>query len=187
VVFARLHAYPPEVIWAALLRAVNLGARNKVPMAPLRELFEREGCTAVRTYVQSGNVVFEHPSPDADALAAAIADDFGVDTVVVLRRPRQLRALAAKHPFGKDTSASHVAFPASPLKQRDRSALLKLQEGEDALALVGGEIVLRYPGGLRRARLTPARIERELGIPVTARNWRTVTQLAAMTSATAIP
>ena len=42
-------------------------------MAALRELFERKGCAAVRTYVQSGNVVFEHPSPDADALAAAIA------------------------------------------------------------------------------------------------------------------
>jgi uncharacterized protein (DUF1697 family) len=175
------------VIWAALLRAVNLGARNKVPMAPLRELLEREGCAGVRTYVQSGNVVFEHPSPDSDALAAAIAAEFGVDTVVVLRRARQLRTLAARHPFGRNTSSSHVAFPASPLKQRHRTALLHLAEDEDELAFVGGEIVLRYPDGFQRARLTPARIERALGIPVTARNWRTVTQLAAMTSATAIP
>lgn len=185
--FARTAAYPPEVTWAALLRAVNLGARNKVPMAPLRELFEREGCAGVRTYVQSGNVVFEHPSPDADALAAAIADEFGVETVVVLRRARQLRTLAAKHPFGKDTSSSHVAFPASALKQRDRTALLKLAEDKDEIAVVCGEIVLRYPNGFQRARLTPASIERKLGIAVTARNWRTVTQLAAMTSATAIP
>jgi len=175
------------VVWAALLRAINLGARNKVPMAPLRELFEREGCAGVRTYVQSGNVVFEHPAPDADALAAAIAEEFGVDTVVVLRRARQLRALVAKHPFGKDTSASHVAFPASPLKQRDRTALRQLAEGENELALVGGEIVLRYPGGFQRARPAPPQIERALGIPVTVRNWRTVSQLAAMTSATAIP
>lgn len=169
------------MLWAALLRAVNLGARNKVPMAPLRELFEREGCRDVRTYLQSGNVLFEHSSPDSDALAAAIAGEFGVDTVVVLRRARELRTLAGRHPFGKDTSSSHVAFPASPLSKRDRTAVLRLAEGKDELALVGGEIVLRYPGGFRRARLTPARIERELGIPVTARNWRTVTQLAAMT------
>jgi uncharacterized protein (DUF1697 family) len=175
------------MVWAALLRAVNLGARNKVPMAALRELFEREGCAGVRTYVQSGNVVFEHPSPDADSLAAAIANQFGVDTVVVLRKARQLRALAAKHPFGKDTSSTHVAFPASPLKQRDRTALLKLAEGKGELALVGGEIVLRYPHGFQRAALAPSRIEREIAIPVTARNWRTVTQLAEMTSATAIP
>lgn len=185
--FARTAAYPPGVVWAALLRAVNLGPRNKVPMAPLRDLFEQAGCTRVRTYVQSGNVVFEHPSPDADALGAAIADTFGVETVVVLRRARQLRALAARHPFGEDTSSSHVAFPASPLAGRDRSAVLRLAEGDDELALVGGEIVLRYPDGFRRARLTPARIERALGAPVTARNWRTVAQLAAMTSATAIP
>ena len=187
MVFARSAAYPPEVVWAALLRAVNLGARNKVPMAPLRALFEREGCAGVRTYVQSGNVVFRHPSPDADALAAAIADEFGVDTVVVLRRARQLRTLAARHPFGKDTSATHVAFPAAALRPRDRTALLELAEGKDELAIVAGEIVLRYPGGFQKARLTPPRIERELGFPVTARNWRTVTQLAAMTSATAIP
>jgi uncharacterized protein (DUF1697 family) len=187
VVFARTAAYPPAVVWAALLRAVNLGARNKVPMAPLRELFEREGCSGVRTYVQSGNVVFAHPSPDAEALAAAIAEEFGVETVVVLRKARQLRALVARHPFGEDTSSSHVAFAASPLDRRERSAVLRLAEGEDGLALVGGDIVLRYPHGFQRARLTPARLERALGFPVTARNWRTVTQLAAMTSATAIP
>jgi uncharacterized protein (DUF1697 family) len=175
------------MVWAALLRAVNLGARNKVPMAPLRELFEREGCTSVRTYVQSGNVVFEHPAPDAAALAAAIDETFGVDTVVVLRRARQLRTLAARHPFGADTSSTHVAFPASPLKQRDRTALLGLAAGDDELTFVGGEIVLRYPGGFQRARPAPPRIERELRIPITVRNWRTVVQLAEMTSATAIP
>jgi uncharacterized protein (DUF1697 family) len=169
------------VLWAAFLRAVNLGARNKVPMTPLRELFEREGCAGVRTYVQSGNVVFEHRSPDANGLAAAIAEEFGVETVVVLRRARQLRTLAAHHPFGKDTSSTHVAFPASPLSKRDRTTVLRLAEGEDEIALVGGEIVLRYPGGFQRARLTPGRIERELGISVTARNWRTVMRLVAMT------
>jgi uncharacterized protein (DUF1697 family) len=181
VVFARTAAYPPAVVWAALLRAVNLGSRNRVPMAPLRELFEHEGCADVRTYVQSGNVLFEHPSPDADALAAAIAAAFGVDTVVILRGAHQLRALAARHPFGTDASSTHVAFPGSALKQRDRTALLRLVEGKDELAVVGGEIVLRYPGGFQRARLTPPRIERELGIPITVRNWRTVTQLAEMT------
>ena len=150
-------------------------------MAPLRELFEREGCAGVRTYVQSGNVVFEHPSPDADALVAAIAGEFGVDTVVVLRRARQLRALADRHPFGDDTSSTHVAFTSSPLKQRDRTALQQLAEGENELAVVGGEIVLRYPGGFRRARPAPPQIERALGMPLTVRNWRTVTRLAEMT------
>ena len=139
-------------------------------MARLRELFERKGCAAVRTYVQSGN-----------ALAAAIAEEFGVETVVILRRARQLRTLAARHPFGKDTSSSHVAFPASPLKRRDRTALLELAEGENELALVGGEIVLHYPVGFQRARPAPPQIERALGIPITVRNWRTVTQLAEMT------
>ena len=68
-----------------------------------------------------------------------------------------------------------------PLKRRDRTALLELAEGENELALVGGEIVLHYPVGFQRARPAPPQIERALGIPITVRNWRTVTQLAEMT------
>ena len=51
--------------WVALLRGINLGARNKVPMAELRQVFEDAGAQLVRTYIQSGNVLFEQPKPDA--------------------------------------------------------------------------------------------------------------------------
>ena len=76
--------------WVGLLRAVNLGARNKVPMADLRRLCEEVGCESVRTYIQSGNVLFTHASSNRASLAKklerAVADTFGVDTPVVLRK-----------------------------------------------------------------------------------------------------
>src|SRR5215211_5632426 len=71
--------------WIALLRAVNLGARNKVPMAELRRLFEEAGAEDVRTWIQSGNVVFSQSKPEATRFEAAIAEELGVRTVIVLR------------------------------------------------------------------------------------------------------
>src|SRR5262249_49800273 len=111
----------------ALLRAVNLGKRNKVPMAGLRRVFEDAGCESVQTYIASGNVVFEHAKPDAAKLEAAIADAFGVETTIVLRTARQLKSLVAAHPFGKDTSSSYVAF----LAAKPTAAKLRALDGLD--------------------------------------------------------
>lgn len=102
--------------WVALLRAVNLGARNKVPMAELRARLEAAGYGDVRTYVASGNVLLDGPR-SAAALSAEleslIADAFGVAATVMLRKPRELAALVAAHPYGADTSETHVAFLAA--------------------------------------------------------------------------
>jgi uncharacterized protein (DUF1697 family) len=108
--------------WVALLRAVNLGARNKVPMAQLRALLERAGHGDVRTYIQSGNVLFRHESADRSAVAQrledAIADAFGVTTTAVLRTFDELRAVAASHPCGPDTSRTYVTFLAAASRAR---------------------------------------------------------------------
>src|SRR3954447_26979294 len=113
--------------WVALLRAVNLGSRNKVPMAELRRVLEDAGCDSVRTYIQSGNAVFGHDAPDAGVLEAAVADAFGVQTTIVLRSARQIRTLAGAHPFGADTSRSFVAF----LAEKPKPAALRALGGLD--------------------------------------------------------
>ena len=86
--------------WVALLRGVNLGSRNKVPMVELREVFEAAGAEAVRTYIQSGNVLFEYAKPDAAKLEQAIADAFGVESTVVLsqlcRHPPACRSASVR-------------------------------------------------------------------------------------------
>jgi uncharacterized protein (DUF1697 family) len=167
--------------WAALLRAVNLGSRNKVPMARLREVLEDAGYDEVRTLIQSGNVVFSASAPAAEEIEALVAAEFGVQTVVILRSARQIRALAGKHPFGRDSSRTHVTFLRDKARASARKALDEVCGG-DEFAIVGRDVVVRYPSGYQSATLTAARIEKALGTAGTARNWRTVEKLAALTS-----
>ena len=167
-------------VWIALLRAVNLGARNKVPMAGLRQLFEESGADDVRTYIQSGNVVFAHAKPDAAALEKVIAEEFGVKTVVVLRTGAQIRKLAKSHPFGRDTSSSHVAFFVEKPPAAGLRAVAQFDRGDNEYDVLGSDIALYYPRGVQGASLTTARLEKLLGIRATARNWRTVEKLAEL-------
>jgi uncharacterized protein (DUF1697 family) len=164
--------------WIALLRAVNLGARNKVPMAELRRLFEEAGAEDVRTWIQSGNVVFSQSKPEATRFEAAIAEELGVRTVIVLRSGAQIKKLAGSHPFGRDTSNSHVAF----FREKPRAAAMRqvseLDVGDNRFELIGSDVALYYPTGVQGATLTTAKLERILGIQGTARNWRTVEKLA---------
>jgi uncharacterized protein (DUF1697 family) len=168
--------------WVAFLRAINLGNRNKVPMHMLRRTFEDVGCARVRTYLQSGNVIFEKEHPNAGALEVAVAAALDVETVVTLRTPRQLRTLVASHSLGADTTASHVIFLARKPAPTLRKALSALDVAPDRFMFVGRDLVVTYPRGFHGARLTPARLERELGVPVTLRSWRTVTRLAELVS-----
>jgi uncharacterized protein (DUF1697 family) len=163
--------------WVALLRAVNLGSRNKVPMAELRRVLEEAGCKSVRTYIQSGNAVFGHDAPDAAVLEAAVADAFGVQTTIVLRSARQIRRLAGAHPFGSDTSRSFVAFLAEKPTRTALRALGDLDVAPDRFEPVGPDIALQFPNGYQGAKLTAAVLEKQLGVAATARNWRTVTKL----------
>jgi uncharacterized protein (DUF1697 family) len=167
-------------MWVALLRAINLGARNKVPMAELRRVFEKVGCESVQTYIQSGNVVFDHAAPDRATLEAAVTKAFGVRSVIVLRTSKQITRLLSSHPFEADTSKSVVAFLAEKPARAAVRSLSELDVRPDRMEFVGPDIVLHYPNGFSGARLTAARLEKHLGAPATLRNWRVVARLAEM-------
>ena len=167
--------------WVALLRGINLGARNKVPMAELRQVFEESGAESVRTYIQSGNVLFELPKPDAAKLERAVAKAFGVESTIVLRSFADIRRLAGAHPFGRDTANSFVAFLAKKPTKTRLKALDDLDVGRDRFELVRNDLMLRFPSGYQSATLTGAVIEKHLGVPATVRNWRTVAKLAELT------
>jgi uncharacterized protein (DUF1697 family) len=171
--------------WIALLRAINVGGRNRVPMAALRDVFEAAGCRSVSTYIQSGNVLFTRPAPDRAALAAeleaAVEAEFAVRGSIVLRTFEELRAVAGSHPFDNDTARTSVTFlAAEPEPDRVRE-LMDVDIAPDEVAVVGSDVYLRYPNGIRDARLTGALLERRLGMAGTSRNWRTVTKLAELT------
>jgi uncharacterized protein (DUF1697 family) len=170
--------------WLALLRGINVGGRNKVSMAGLRRVFEEAGCSSVRTYIQSGNVLFEKRDSDRLALAnlleAAVADAFGVPAAVVLRTFEEIGDLARLHPFGADTSQTFVSFLAREPDSDGVQRLLATDVAPDRFELRGSDVFLHYPNGVGGARLTGALLERQLGVAGTTRNWKTVARLAEM-------
>jgi uncharacterized protein (DUF1697 family) len=160
----------------ALLRAVNVGGRGRVPMAQLRELMEDLGYTDVATYVQSGNVVFT--APKAAGLAAALekpyAKEFGFEIPVIVRTQAEMAAIVKANPLGKiaDDPAKQVVFFLA-----DKIPAL----APDVFELHGREIHAWLPNGLGRSKLPQVLTTKRLGTNATARNWRTVEKLLAMT------
>ena len=172
----------------ALLRAVNLGGRNKVPMAELRARLADAGFGEVRTYIASGNVLFTAAERDAAAVARrverTVADAFDVTTTAVMRTFAEVRALAEAHPFGDDTSRTYVTFLA---EEPDAAAVAGLEEldlGRERLHLAGRDAILHLPDGVGGAQLTAATLEQRLGVAATNRNWRTVAKLAELACST---
>jgi len=169
--------------WVALLRAVNLGARNKVPMARLRTLLEEAGYGGVQTYIASGNVLLDGPRSGAAVareLEQIVADEFGVDTTAIVRKPSELATLVSGHPFGRDTSRSQVIFLDKRPTAKAAERLAKADHSPDRGVLAGKDVYVQYGAGVRNARLSAAQLERLLGVKATHRNWRTVSALAKL-------
>jgi uncharacterized protein (DUF1697 family) len=169
------------VRWVVLLRAVNLGSRNKVPMAKLRTLLEQAGYGDVRTYIASGNVLLDGPKSGAAVsreLERIVAVEFGVETTAIARKPAELAALVSDHPFGRDTSRSHVIFLAKRPSPKAAERLADEDHSPDRGVLAGPNVYVRYGAGVQNARLSAARLEKMLGVTGTHRNWRTVAALA---------
>lgn len=169
--------------WVVLLRAVNLGSRNTVPMAELRSLLEEAGYGDVRTYIASGNVLLDGPRSGAAVareLEQIVAGGFGVETTAIVRKPAELARLVGSHPFGRDTSRSQVAFLAAKPSAAVAERLAEADHSPDRGVLAGKDVYVQYSAGVQGARLSAARLERMLGVAATHRNWRTVTALAEL-------
>ena len=178
-----------EQRYVALLRGVNVGGRNKLPMADLRDIFAAAGCTAVQTYIQSGNVVFEAAQDLAERVpeivTGTIRRRFGYETAVVLRSSEELRQVVASNPF--DTSGDprflQVAFLEDTPGAEAVSRLDPDRSPPDAFAVRGRNVHLHYPNGVARSKLTNEYLATQLQTASTMRNWRTVLKLLEMVDA----
>ena len=160
--------------WVVLLRAVNLGSRNKVPMAKLRPLLEEAGYGDVSTYIASGNVLLDGPKSGtaiARELERIVAGEFGVDTTAIVRKPSELAALVSGHPFGRDTSRSHVVFLAKRPTRRPPNASPRPGPLAGPAVLSGKDVYVQYGAASRAPTL--GRASREA-----ARRRRDTPQLA---------
>lgn len=171
----------------ALLRGINVGGKNKVPMKDLIEIFAATACAGVRTYIQSGNVIFNaapgHCERLPDMITAQIAKRFGFKVPVVLRTAEQLGKVIRNNPFLKAGAAEHelhVMFLADAPSSRAVQDLDPDRSPPDAFQVRGCEIYLRLPNGAARTKLTNQYFDSKLATISTIRNWRTVNQLFAM-------
>jgi len=174
--------------YVALLRAVNV-AGVKVDMRELRELVTALGHGNVRTYVQSGNVLFDSgwrsPAKLRDGIETVIRGELGLDVTTIVRRATDLRAIVQTNPFvdsEPDPTKLHVTFLAeparAPISMADAPAGIP-----DRFVATPNEIFVHCPGGYGRTKLTNAWFERRSGVAATTRNWNTVTKLVELAGA----
>ena len=176
--------------WVCLLRAINLGSHNKVPMPALRDALAEAGFTDVQTYVQSGNVVVSSGHRTAvevsEAVRALVGERFDVDQPVMVRTAEQVRGVVDANPFpeagAERPKLLHVVFltgaPSPEAVERVHSEDLT----RDVVRVVGEDMYVDYGDSVHASKLSPAYFSRRLGVEGTARNWRTVLALAEMTS-----
>ncbi len=166
----------------ALLRAVNLGPRNRVPMADLRSALEAAGYEDVRTLLQSGNVVVssaKKPDSVARDMEKLIAREFGVETDVIVRSRDELASAIERNPIAEadeQPKRCQVSFLSG---EPDRAAVERLEAADlapERFEISGREVYAWHPEGLQRSKLARA-LGEGLGVSATARNWNTVKKL----------
>jgi uncharacterized protein (DUF1697 family) len=169
----------------ALFRAVNVGP-NALPMKELVAILEGLGARNVKTYIQSGNVVFESPEKDASRLSSRIGQEIkkrrGFEPHVLLLETEDIERAIRKNPFpeaASDPRALHAGFLASKPQKPDLKALERLKSGSEQFRLIDRVFYLHAPDGIGRSKLA-ARAEKLLGVPMTDRNWRTVCTIRDM-------
>ena len=168
----------------ALLRGINVGGKNKLLMRDLTAMFVEAGCEDVRTYIQSGNVVFRAGPALAglvpDLISEAIAARFDYRVPVLTRTSGELATTVRENPFlraGADVGKLHVGFLADRPEAAAVDALDPHRSPPDEFAVIGREVYFHCPQGIARTRLTNQYFDSKLSTTMTGRNWRTVSRL----------
>lgn len=178
--------------WIALLRGINVVGRRKLLMRDLAAIFARGGFRSVRTYIQSGNVVFQSARGSARTLARKIGElilkKSGFQPHVIVLSVAELADAISGNPFPEanaDHKSLHLFFLSGRPARPDLDSLARLKVGREAFELKGAIFYLYTPHGFPQCALHD-KVERFLGVHATARNWRTANQLLLMTQ-TALP
>lgn len=175
-------------VHVALIRAIGPVTHAKMSMKDLSEGCRAAGLVKVSTYIQTGNVIVDTRFAAAriGATVSRVLKGFDIANAVVVRRADALAAIVAADPYPDAAAARPDALAVMFLSQppeAERFAGLLRHEGPERVSVIGPDLCIDYPNGVTGARLTPAAIERRLGVVGTARNWNTVRRLAALAAA----
>jgi uncharacterized protein (DUF1697 family) len=171
----------------AFLRGINVGGKNRLPMDELAGMFEAAGCQAVRTYIQSGNVIFEASAALARRIPGAISQAILAKTKlrvpVVVRSADELARVVRNNPFlatKAERKALHVAFLADEPTTTQVASLDGKRSPPDEFIARGREVYLHLPNGVARTRLTNAYLDSKLKTVSTLRNLNTLESLLGL-------
>lgn len=174
----------------ALLRGINVGGHNKVPMAELRSHCAGLGWEQVESYIQSGNIVFSASGTAAaqeSALEKMVEKQFGISISVIVRSAKDWPTYVKANPFGEaaetEPNRLMLCLSKAPPNENAAEALLERARDGERVKLVGDALWIHFPGGSGTSKLSPSLMDRLVGSSVTARNWRTVLKIQEMLEA----
>lgn len=164
--------------YLSLLRGINVSGQKKIKMADLKSLYEKIGFEQVKTYIQSGNVLFKAPQEDqqliAEKISTAILDQYGFEVPVHIINPARLKEILNQNPF-KDAkeNLSFVTFLSHKPEKENWNALQQFCPKNEFMAMGTDYLYLHFPNGAGRAKLSNNIIERKLNCIATTRNIKT--------------
>ncbi len=177
--------------YVALLRGINVGGHNKIKMADLREALIPLGLQNIRTYIQSGNILFESTELEEvlqKQIHETIQMNFDITSTVIIRTAEEIQHIVNNCPFSQQDIAEasatavgeslHVAFlPAAPTEE-NREKYLSYENDQERCVIIGREVYLLFYKSIRNAKLSQQLPKLEM--PATVRNWKTIMKLTSM-------
>ena len=167
-------------------RGINVGTRNRVPMAELRSKLADEGYSDVATVLQSGNVIVSTESARPDRVGGAVqrllSDEFDVNVPCVVRSANQVRRVLERNPLREvvsDPSRYLVNFLSQEPDPEMVRALLEEDHSPETIAIEGTEAYVWTPDGVKAMTLSYVYLEKRFGVTATARNWNTLEKIVA--------
>ncbi len=173
----------------SFLRAVNVGGNNIIKMEDLKKIFESLGFQNVKTYIQSGNVIFETPEKSKEKIIKRTEKELhkylGEDVLVFLRTFPEIEAITKSNPFKKIKTASstklYLSFLSTELKDKPKLPYLSAKKDVELIAIKNCDLFSITPEINGRFGFPNNFVEKEFGISSTTRNWNTITKIISLT------
>jgi len=172
--------------YISLLRGINVSGQKLIKMDALKSMYEELGLLNVRTYIQSGNILFastnQSTSSLAEEISAGIKKHFSFDVPVLVKNSADWIGYIRRNPFpDKDISKICLTFLHAKVQNPDSVAFNKVKHSNEQFEIIDNTVYLYLPNGFGRTKLSNNYIEKQLSVTATTRNWKTVLKLQDMT------
>jgi uncharacterized protein (DUF1697 family) len=172
--------------YISLLRGINVGGQKKIKICELQVLYESLGFNQVKTYIQSGNLVFNSDINNAEEIEKLIEEKikevFNLNVSVIVRTRNEFKQIIQRNPFLKEKASErdklHVTFLLNIPNDQSVRKLNLVKDKDEDYKVIGKEVYLYCPNGYGRTKLTNSIFEAKLNVKATTRNWMTVNKLS---------